>query len=360
MMDFFFISSPLHLMMAANMAIRDPSRERVAIIISKDAGARQRHAALARLFPLLFNTVIALPGHDRRPCRGWTSERFRILERLFNRQMEARVFTGNDRRIEFQYAMHIASRVNRDVEGVYLDEGAVTYTGHKSMHSIQHRYVDPFFKKLFCGFWYRNAITTGTSAWIRTAYVAFPEAVHPLLKSKSLVAIDAAPFKTQAFKDLASAMLEGHEDYRERLRGIRCVLTLPHEGSYLHRPGKYEQINRQLGACFGPACIAIKPHPRITNTDRIKGMFPGATLLDHRVGMEALLPLLTDECIVAGDMSSTLLTTRWIRPDLPVVALWGQDAPPAALPGLFATLQIPVVTPDQLAAWCAARPPAAG
>lgn len=353
MTDFFFISTPLHLMMAANLAIQSPARKHVAVLIAKQPESLRRHADCARRFPQLFQEVIALPAPAPRPTRFRPGAGFRILKDRFSRPMDARIFTGNDRRIEFQYAMHLAARANPGVEGVYLDEGAVTYTGHKSIRSFQHRHLDPLFKKLFCGFWYQNALTTGTSAWIRTAYVAFPEAVHPLLKSKRIVAMDPAPFRTELFRALALEMLEGHEDYRERLAGIRVVLTLPHEGRYLRRPEAYRQIAGALMAGFPPAAIAVKPHPRITQPALIQQMFPGATLLDHVIGMEALLPLLRDDCIVAGDVSSTLLTTRWLRPDLPVVAIQADEAPPDALLGLFTRLKIPLVRPGQWPEWLA-------
>jgi len=351
MTDFFFISSPLHLMMAANMVIRQPASERVAVLISKDAAANERYAAFLRQVPLLFSEVVVVPPPVRRCCRFRTSPGARLLRQVFARPMEARIFTGNDRRIEFQYAMHIASRINRNVEGIYLDEGAVTYTGHKSMHRFQHRHIDPFFKKLVYGRWYRQAITTGTSAWVDTVYAAFPAAVHPLLRRKRVLPIDPAPFATDAFKALALAMLGGHDEYREGLRGIRVVITLPHEGSYINRPDRYQAISRDLAAVFDPSQIAVKPHPRITDAGLVRQMFPGALLLEHTVGMEALLPLLGERCLVTGDISSTLLTTRWLRPDLPVVAVLAPETPAGALGGLYETLQIPMLAPKALAAW---------
>ncbi|HAS81187.1 MAG TPA: hypothetical protein DCS43_00545 [Verrucomicrobia bacterium] len=355
-MDFFFISSTLHLMMAANMAIQDRSRKRIAVIIAKDTSATARYAMLAGRFPNLFDEVVALSPLQGPSWRCLSTPRFRTLKTLFTRPMDARLFTGNDRRIEFQYAMHIAMRANRgrSIEGVYLDEGAVTYVGHKSMHTFQHRYVDPFFKKLFYGGWYRQALTTGTSAWVNTVYAAFPDRVHPLLQLKVVLLIDPQPFKTDAFKALAVAMLNGHDDYREALSGIRLVLTLPHEGSYTRNPEHYQQISQALLSVYAPASMAIKPHPRITDRERIETLFPGFLLLDHTVGMEALLPLLGDGCRVVGDISSTLLTTRWLRPDLPVVAVLAAT-PPAELSALYQHLQIPMVAPGELNHWLGAH-----
>ena len=349
MVDYFFISSPLHLMLSANQAIQNPSHRRVAIVMSKDAQARQRYADVARLCPQLFDEVIALPYQKRRLFHIRPAKTFRMLRHLFEPHTDIRVFTGNDRRMEFQYAMHVISRQHANVEGIYLDEGAVTYIGHKSMHRIQHRYIDPLFKKIFYGRWYKLAITTGASAWVNTVCAAFPDAIHPLLRSKKVVGIPSAPFQTQAYKDLALAMLKDYPDMAPQLRGIKMIWTLPHEGAYLKGASEYQDIARQLAMYLQPSQIAIKPHPRITNQSILHALFPGMQLLEHRIGMEALLPLLDCDCVVAGDISSTLLTTRWLRPDLQVVGIMCNASVPAEIRHLYQdVLKIPMLFPQDL------------
>jgi hypothetical protein len=347
MIDYFFISSPLHFLNAANIALQNPTHRKVAVLIAKDRQSAGRYRVAAEKVPAVFDQVIDLSAVMARG-RGTRSAAFRILKAEFSTPQEVRLFTGNDRRMEFQYAMHIASRAGAAVEGVYMDEGAVTYVGHKSMHSLAHRFVDPLFKKLYYGFWYKHAMTTGTSAWIRTAYVAFPDAVHPLLQRKTLVAIHAGPFKTALFRSLVSVMLEQNGVDGSMLAGLRVVLTLPHEGAYLNRPAIYEKVSEHLCARFAPCSIAIKPHPRITDHEVLARMFPGMTVLDNRIGMEMLLPLLNNGCIVAGDISSTLLTTRWLRPDLPVLALLPADGMPTIMAELYRRLAIRMITADQL------------
>ncbi len=348
MKDYFFISSPLHLLMSGCISIQSPAEEKIAIMIAKNPAARIRLQEIAGRDPDIFNRVLCIPPTGAASRREIRTSVFRILRDEFDKPMQARILTGNDRRIEFQYAMHIARRAGSQVDGVYVDEGAVTYSGHKSMYSIQHRYIDPFFKKLFYGFWYSNALTTGASSWIHTVYAAFPEAVHPLLTCKHVIPIDVSPFKAQPMKALASAMLDGHPDYPGILGGIKAVYTLPHEGAYAGCPDVYRAIGRQLCQYFKPSEIAIKPHPRITRPDLPVRMFPGAVLLDHRIGMEAILPLLGDGCVVVGDISSTLLTTRWLRPDLTVLALVPGQGAVGGMEDLYRRLGIPMVQGRQL------------
>ena len=348
MNDFFFISSPLHLFMAANLAIQNPANKKTALIISKNRQAGSRLLAVIAHGPDIFTNTVDLSACPLRRGNRRHKSRFQLLNELLSETCDARIFTGNDRRMEFQYAMHVATRGNPQTEGIYLDEGAVTYIGHKSMHRIQHRYIDPFFKQLFYGACYKPAVTTGASAWVNTVYAAFPAAVHPLLQRKNIRAIDPAPFRTKAFKDLAMAMLKDYPEIETILCGIKLVLTLPHEACYIKEPRRYREFAEQLGTYLQPAQIAVKPHPRITNSAVLHNLFPGTTILEHRVGMEAMLPLLDDDCIIAGDISSTLLTTRWLRPDLQVVALTGNQDVPAVLSRLYRTLHIPMISAAQI------------
>jgi hypothetical protein len=352
--DYFFISSPLHFLIAANISIQNPQNRATAVIISRAKKTATRYRIAAERNPKVFNRTITLTdGVDKRS--NMRSALYKRLKAEFSQPMKCRIFTGNDRRIEFQYAIYTATKTNRHVEGIYMDEGAVTYVGHKSLHRFGHRYIDPLFRKLFYGFWCKNAITTGTSPWVSSAYVAFPDLVHPLLQHKHLVAIDPAPFKSQTFKDIASAMLDQNSDYGSLLSGIRLVMTLPHEGSYIAHPEMYQAISSHLLTHFQPSEIAIKAHPRITNHEILQQMFPGTTILDNTIGMEVLLALLDDRCIVAGDISSTLLTTKWIRPNLPVVALIAGASPSGTLIQLYTALNIPMVRNDQLAQWLASQ-----
>ncbi len=350
MTDYFFISSPLHFLIAANISIQSVRNESVLVIMARDGGIADRFRLAAEQHPDIFNRIIVLPI-EANQGRRTRSPRFRAIKELFSVAGQARLFTGNDRRLDFQYAMHVATESGARPQGIYMDEGAVTYMGHKSMNRIAHRYIDPLFKRLFIGRWYQPAITTGASAWVDTLYAAFPEHVHPLLKKKPLVAIASEPFATPQFKALARDMLPDGEASAEALRGIKVVVTLPHEASYIHAPATYEAISGHLLAHFEPSQVAIKPHPRITDRDLLTRLFPGAILLEPTVGMEVLLALLDEDCLVAGDISSTLLTTKWLRPSLPVVALMVHAAPPELMTDLYTALEIPMVAPEALPEW---------
>lgn len=351
MTNYFFISSPLHFCLAANIALQNRTHRNVALIMTRDRLAGDAYVSAIMKHPQIFESVISLSrtadgegGLDKK-------ERQQLLRELFSKTHDMRVFTGNDRRYEFQYAMYIATRSNSHVEGVYLDDGAVTYVGHKSLDKLQHRYVDPLAKKLFRGWWWKNSLTTGASAWIDSAYVAFPEEVHPLLKRKQLNKIDAGLFKSCEFTSLASELIADSELLKKHFANIRVVLTLPVESAFLDKRDVYSEVYRNLLGFFKNSEVAVKAHPRSKNLELLEELFPGALLLDRRVGMEFLLPLLDDECLVIGDISTALLTSKWLRPDLSALALEVFGTVPEALMSLYDKLDIEIISPEDLSSF---------
>jgi len=335
MTDYFFISSPLHFCLAANFALQSPAHRSVALIMTRDKVVADIYAAAIGKHPEIFASVTSLAGMDK---SGVSS----LLRKIFSEPGKMRIFTGNDRRYEFQYAMQIATQAGAQVEGIYLDDGAVSYVGHKSINKISHRYIDPLLKKLSCGWWWKNSLTTGASAWIDSAYVAFPDAVHPLLRDKKLHRIDATGFRADSYVALTSELVADSAQLRKKLSGVRVVLTLPHEAGFLQKQQDYVRIGKMLADCFQCGEIAVKAHPRAQDQASVEGCFPGALLLDRRIGMEFLLPFLQDDCLVLGDISTALLTSKWLRPDLAVVALKIFGELSEALLTLYDKLQVEI------------------
>ncbi len=343
MEDYYLISSSLHLCLAASIALRHPDHRSTAVIMTRSAATAARFAQAARGTPDVFDAVAVLeppPGAGR-----WARRRalYRQIEALVAHPAAMRIFTGNDRRLEYQYAMHVASRAGARVEGVYMDDGAATYVGQKAMHSFAHRHLEPLVRKLMHGWWFKDAVTQGTSAWTTSVYVAFPQAVHPLLKRKQIVGIDVSPLRSEAFLRLVAALTDDFDALRRTLDGVRIVVSLPKESHYLDHPDTQQHLWAQLTARCQPDRIAVKPHPRSSRLDVLAERFPGARLIDKNVGWEFLLALLPDGCAVVGDVSSTMITTRWIRPDLPVVATRPLQGVPPARQSLYDAIGIPVV-----------------
>ncbi|ASP38186.1 hypothetical protein CHH28_05570 [Bacterioplanes sanyensis] len=258
------------------------------------------------------------------------------------------IYTGNDRRIEFQYAMHCAQA---QATGVYMDEGTFTYVGRKASTSWSDRIVDNGLKKLAYGRWWHSPRTIGASRWVKQVYAAFPQWVHPLLQRKELIALQPLFTNNAAVTSFCTELANFFDAPTEHLAQLDCVLTLPHESIIDTLPG-YRDAMLNTVAQLQQAGLktGIKYHPRNQQPDILNASaLDGFTLIPHQIPFEALLPLLPEQVIVIGDVSSTLINSRWLKPSArllsianPKVALYQQFCQ------LFERLGVQVLESSQL------------
>ena len=190
MINYFFISSPLHFFVATNLAISHKNDTNIAIFISKNEKTAQQYAKASQQFKNIYQQTYDLTINHDQPKYTQRKKCFAQIKDLVSSNLPDRIFTGSDRRIEFQFAMFQARKLNTSVEGIYIDDGIVSYLGHKSINSIFHKYIDPTLKKFVYGFWWKNALTIGSSSWITKAYLAVPKDAISLLQTKELIQLD--------------------------------------------------------------------------------------------------------------------------------------------------------------------------
>lgn len=331
--SYFFISSPLHFYIATNLAL-DIEGNKVAVFINKNVATAQQYGDVAKQFPNLFTDVLVINCKDKKAS-------YAQIESAIDKHPADEIFAGNDRRVEFQFAMHTAKKLNPNVKGAYIDDGAVSYLGHKSSGNFAHKYIDPWLKKLAYGSWYKSALTTGCTAWVDTAYLAFPKLAHPLLKEKQLTAISPENFSEPQFLALNNALLSNSKTLDDiNFSKIKVVLTLPHEASYINAPEKLTSLKASLLVKFQESEIAIKAHPRSENFALLTKIFPQSTNLPATIGMEMLLPLLANNIAIVGEVSSTLLSAKWLKPNADVRIYQGDKKPDEKLVFLLTELGI--------------------
>lgn len=321
MINYFFISSPLHFFIATNLAISHEGDTNVALFISKNEQTAKQYAKATQHYQDIFQFTYDLTINDDQQKFTQRKRRFAQINDLIASTLPDRIFTGSDRRMEFQYAMHQASKVNANVEGIYIDDGTVSYLGHKSINSIFHQYIDPTLKKLVYGFWWKNALTTGSSAWISKAYLASPKDAHSLLKTKELIALDQDIFVSKKFIEVNEFLIEKYDTLKTiNFDQINAVLCLPNESFYLKNPQFLQQIKTTILSHFHSDNIAIKAHPKSKNMTLLANVFPNSIALPNTLGMELLLPKLSNDTVIIGDVSTALLTAKWLKPTVAVQA----------------------------------------
>jgi len=321
MVNYFFISSPLHFFVATNLAIAHKEDVNVALFISKNEKTAQQYAKATKQFSNIFQHTFNLTINDDQKQISQRKLRFEQITKIISSLRPDRIFTGSDRRVEFQFAMHQSRKTNANVQGIYIDDGTVSYLGHKSINSFVHKYIDPYLKKVVYGTWWKNALTTGSSDWISKAYLAVPQDAHPLLKSKELIALDQNIFTRESFLQINEFLIEKYEVLKTiNFSKVKVVLCLPNESFYLKNPVFLQQIKHTLTNTFQLSDIAVKAHPKSKNMALLAEVFPESIQLPNTLGMELLLAKLTDDTSIIGDVSTALLTAKWLKPKVSVQA----------------------------------------
>lgn len=295
-----------------------------------------------------FKTISIFPGRIKGLIKKYRSRRdiFKSLKCLIESIKPDEIRVGNDRRIEFQYSMYIASQVNPNVIGGYLDEGTYTYIGREASSSFGDNYLDNIVKKMSYGWWWDNPATIGGSKWISNAYVAFPDLVHEKLTSKNLVKVNAKSFRSNALNELSTILCDSAGLDSQSLVNLDVLISLPFESIYLKSAG-YKSCILDLAKSLYDAglVVGIKYHPRDSQKDGL-GLIESGYVKEvaSKVNFESLITKLTN-CVLVGDVSSVLLISRWLRPDLPVCALNddSNNSGVSQFNRLYDNLNIPIV-----------------
>jgi hypothetical protein len=244
---------------------------------------------------------------------------FKQIAQLIDQVKPNTLYTGNDRRIEFQFAMQHSRKTNVTSIGVYLDDGTYSYVGRET-HWLKDKIFDNLIKKLSYGLWWQQPSTIGASSWISQAILAFPESAVPALQAKQTRHLPENLQRAE-FKQLALLSLSGFNGAVDDLADIGALVLLPHESVATKQTKdklSYWLVNQD-------AKIAFKHHPRTplidTQGDKEAWLIPQRALqVPAGIPMEVLLPLLQVSCRLAGDVSTALLTAKWLRPELEVTA----------------------------------------
>ncbi|RTE67151.1 hypothetical protein EH243_02795 [Amphritea opalescens] len=317
----YFVSTLLHLFTATAIAGERSDEKAVLVFIDQPEGATPQIVELVQQWALSpFAEQHLFFGRLKGGLSKLKKRRrlFSDLKDLIERLSPGHLFVGNDRRIEFQYAMHIASSQAQTVTGHYMDEGTFTYVGREASSGLGDVVVDNLLKKLFYGFWWKNPVTVGASAWIKEIHVAFPELIDSRLHGKVKHCLSADSFQSDALQQLSQMMLQVNGVTKEQIHGLDVLITLPHESLFEKNTGYRDKVLTLINGLEGS--IAVKYHPRNSGEDALNLQPLGIQLLPSSISYEAILPLLNSDVTVIGDVSSTLLLTRWLRPEIKTVS----------------------------------------
>lgn len=341
----YFASTILHLYAAASIASERKNEIAHLIFIDQPEDKEYPLYSIVEQWELSpFKSVKLLPGRFKGVLNKLKKrkELFTNLKNIISDLKPNHVFVGNDRRIEFQYSMHITETLNLQTQGHYMDEGTFTYVGRKASSSFSDAIVDNWLKKLSYGMWWKNPLTVGESDWIKIIHVAFPNLIDSRLKHKIVEQLNHKTFTSNEMMNLSNNILSFYSFESETLSNLDALFTLPHESLFTDNENYRGQILKQIKELKDQGLhVAAKYHPRNSSPDILNLMVEGVTLIPAGISFEAILPLLPSKTHIIGDLSSTLLIARWLRPELEVTSVYAGPANPE-FDTLFRNLNIAI------------------
>jgi hypothetical protein len=333
----FLVSTPLNLMTA--IAIADTEKhEEAHLVLIDQASPAERNPYFEQAQKLsLFASVRLFQRPPKGGLKGLLAKRkarqqtLRQIKALVETIKPTHIYCGNDRRVEFQYAMHCATQSGLNPQGSYMDDGTFSYVGHQASQGLGDKVFDNAVKKLIYGGWWRQPPTVGASSWVDTAYLAFPELAHPLLQARRVKALTLDYWQSKALRQFSDGLLE-HFGRPANLANYDVFFTLPHE-SIIRADAAYRAriTDRIRDKLQQGLAVAVKYHPRDSVADALElAGLQGLEIVSRQIPFEALLPQLKSGLQLIGDFSSTLITARLLRPDITVQAVANQQNKQAA------------------------------
>lgn len=341
-------STPLNVLLSAAHAVeqRNVQSAELWLIDQKRVEANPYYEVLRAWPDSPFEEINLFSG----TATGWQKlgerrENFQRMKQLLGSRHFSDVLVGSDRRVEFQYIMHLLSQSAQFPKGHYLDDGLYSYAG-RTYHPLKDT-VNAWIKNLVYGFWWQEPSTVGASSWIQDVWVMAPDLVCEQLKEKKLHRLSPSFFAAPELISLSGALLAHFGEDTEDYRHLDVVILLSHPNNLAKMPGRAEQIQTYVKAQHAAGKrIGVKYHPRVAIDDFLHLLDAGAeTLFPKQLAFEFVLQFLKAGCAVVADVGTVLLTTKWLRPDLLSVAILDeQDGFQKQFVELFRTMDIEVVS----------------
>lgn len=274
---------------------------------------------------------------------GERRQNFKILKKILNDFPADVIAVGSDRRIEFQYLMYLGQKSNKSIEGWYMDDGLYSYAGRPSVWYKD--LINGLIKKIIYGFWWKEPKTIGTSSWIKQAWLFRPQVSVNELQSKISHSISADWLAQKELLSYSRLICEAYNlDDNELLNlGLAdlCIL-IPHPNNIKKMPGYQQRLEYFLSRLSETGKrLIVKYHPRTRDEDffKLREKY-NAILLPKGLAFEFVLSFLSKDMFIVGDVGTALLTARWLRPDLKVYAVLGEDKFPNKFRQLYKEMDV--------------------
>jgi len=245
---------------------------------------------------------------------------FSILERMIDELKPIEIATGNDRRIEYQYAMHYArNKLGVKVVGGYLDNGIGSYINFQKLEFgkfLARKWLDVPLKKIVYGRWYTRMQRYGGSDWTDVCYLTHPQYAPSRLLRKECRKVNLEVYKNDSAHVINQLLLLLGLGGQTLDNNQSILLVLPKAPVMKIIYGSIESAERIVKKmCEQYKNVYVKYHPAdLGDVLQFNGQ---AVILPSQLPVE-LLFLGMSFCKVVGDGSTAILSAKWMLPDADV------------------------------------------
>lgn len=323
MTSLYIARTPYHVILANGLALESeepPSDQYLVGVLDSDM--ERLLASLRESDDVPFADVRELPGsYDCTPRRAQFRAKLNSVKvrRQVTRNGIDRIHTFHDNRPEDQAALDALNGNDSitDARGIYVEDGAIAYFYRNHEWTL----LETAKMKLFYGPWRTNVSEHGTSKWIDEVRASFPEHVRPELRERATVPLPRREVLSLADRSWFRRYVEesGADDELDAIDGMIFVAL----SEDVSPDGEYAETVRSLVETFADRGhrVGIKYHPRETSPFlNLDGS--DAVVLPQSIPAEVLYVADPDAIrFVVGNVSTSLLTARWLLDDVPVISL---------------------------------------
>ncbi len=339
------VSTFRHYFIGLGLALSDKSHAYHLVFIDQKYDDERNPIYLAALEMVEpFSSVECMPvrsiGLRKSKVRSMGFDR---LKTIIGELKPVEIATGNDRRLEFQYAMYVAKKLDRlDVAGAFLDDGTGSYISFQKLKFTKYlsdKWIDTPIKKVVYGHWYTRPLTFGESHWVDICYLAHPLLVENTLRNKKCIEIEASFYRTVRAQNILRKLigilcLES----QPKIKGRSVLLTLPHSSIITDIYGSLEGVKEMILAVTASyENVCIKYHPRETGDPfNLSGKF---IMLPAEIPVEIFFSVMNFDQVI-GDVSTALMSAKWLLPKCEVSFIETKSVYTNAIKGLFSRMDI--------------------
>jgi len=320
----FMPMTPYHVFLSCGVALGEHGGERNHLIVIEDfPGADILVESVRRWSHSPFQGVTLHSGTLRRSSdltRGlaiWRNSK-RLVEMVSDAPIN-RLYVFNDARADQQAVIRHVARRRPATRIVCLEDGLAMYAS--TLLSRRDSNLKRLGKRFLYGRDFHLPDTIGSSPWVHEVRLAYVTLARRELAGKRLLPLPFDVFSGTEMRALADEYCKRMSVDAGNTDRIEVLVLLPHPELIAH-DDETEKLYRSIcvEAVRRNRSVALKQHPR----DRYGVLFTDdrAVLVPRGLAAEFLFLSRRDEIrFVFGDLSSALMSARWLLPSAKTVSV---------------------------------------